>query len=266
MSSNPVDLNAFRKDPPHYLGARALEIISIPANLTDSKTRTVTVNFQNDPDSLKWVQYPMDVVTLSLKNTHRSLYMSVGVDGKMKMMKDPTHSSDAVLDAYYLPWGPSVAYSVQLGKDRKFFATAKVDGCCIIVSGDRTAPTVMHINYAPDESRVVPETQAILDHRQAAFHYDRLSKEKHNEYTRFYGGFAADLIKENIIDGFKPIGVYDPAFYLSKGGWGTVFGVWRDDHDYKGWKFYYNINNGNRWITSELWPAIVGSMPTAGRS
>jgi hypothetical protein len=53
---------------------------------------------------------------------------------------------EAPIKAYWLPYEADKTYETILGADANYFFTAGLSGCCVMVSGDPTAPRVAHIN------------------------------------------------------------------------------------------------------------------------
>lgn len=247
----------FVADPASYIGNKQLTVDTIVADLTGSKTTELVVQVQEQDNDFKTIPQAIDYTQLTPEACSRTMYLRKDSFGQFFMARssDPK-VSEIPLDSYYLPWKNGQAYALRLDNKKDFFCTAKVNGCCIIVSGDRESPLVMHLNYDPKGTRLTPSKQDVdgMSHEQLLEAY---KKHQFKQYTRFYGNLAHELIDDNVLDSKKPISVYDPEFYLAGGSFATMFGIRKDNK----WTFYFNQRKGNKHVTAELWPAIVGRMP-----
>jgi hypothetical protein len=170
---------------------------------------------------------------------------------KCNMTKDYS-----VEDVYVLDWKADKIYYTRLGNQAKYFATARVNGCGVIIGGDRKSPTVVHANISPDS--VYPENEAAYtawsEAKDKAEHQTQLNtREKHDAWNRYYNNLAMTLRKDNRISN-DTISVVDPRIYQADGSYGRIFGVRADNGD---WTFYLNRDKGTQQaITQEIWPKM----------
>jgi hypothetical protein len=60
--------------------------------------------------------------------------------------RERPEAREAPIRAYWLPYEADHTYETILGGGANYFFTAGLSGCCVMVSGDPTAPRVAHIN------------------------------------------------------------------------------------------------------------------------
>lgn len=53
---------------------------------------------------------------------------------------------EAPIRGYWLPYAADKTYEIELGGAANYFFTAGLSGCCVVVTGDPTAPRVAHVN------------------------------------------------------------------------------------------------------------------------
>ncbi|MBX9701317.1 MAG: hypothetical protein K2X74_17915, partial [Acetobacteraceae bacterium] len=144
--------------------------------------------------------------------------------------------------AYWLAWNPWRAYITHLGAAKRFFVTANLTGCGIIVAGDETDPYVVHANCAAASVVDFPKSGSMQTYN------DDLTAER----NVFYGQVAAELVRLNHIPS-RNLQMLRPEDYGKRasegfGGVCAVFGV----SDGARWKLYYNVGNGGKGITRQL--------------
>jgi hypothetical protein len=147
----------------------------------------------------------------------------------------------------------------QASESTRFFATAPMNGCALIVGGSASGPTIMHANYDSDHLR------SSTDHNHQV-----------GVYTDAYARIAQQAVGGGHIPGDNLM-VFDPGKYLHKDSGVSavnVFGVKGDDGQ---WKLHYSAKRQtteqlpqgffakllgqkpqsrthNEVITGELWP------------
>jgi hypothetical protein len=237
---------AFAANPVQKLGEMALNI-----NLPDAPTTsdgTYTVEFSAG----KTIALPLVGQVGQIKKMGFTEDAAMGsVPAKCNMTKD--YSAE---DVYVLDWKADKIYHTKLGNQAKYFATARVNGCGVIIGGDRNAPTVVHANISPDS--VYPENAgayaAWSTAQDKAEHQTQLStREKHDAWARYYANLAIKLRTDNRISS-DTISVVDPRIYQADGSYGRIFGIRADNGD---WTFYLNRDKGtNKAVTQEIWPTM----------
>lgn len=255
-----ITLSAFRDSPATFIGNHPLKIEPIQANETNATTKTISVKVQKEDNYTETITEAFRFTELSPASCKENLHLHRNSRGGYEILRTKNSPNDADLTSYYLPWKNGLAYAVRLDDGADFFATAKVNGCCVYVTGDRASPMVIHANYNPQEAhtkdRLFPPKQSLanLNPTQMGEVY---TKHHFKQYTRFYGNLAHKLVDDGVLERTKPISVYDPEFYLARGGVATMFGVRKNGQ----WTFYFNLQKESENVTAELWPAIVGRMP-----
>lgn len=166
-----------------------------------------------------------------------------------------TTNAQSVISGYYLGWKADHAYALDLNdKGKKFFVTAPLNGCAILINGSRKCPLVVHANFSDQ----LPEPK-YLDNATMEENLRIRDETRLQQWTEIYSAYTVDLMKRYLFDRNQPVGIFDPAFYFSlRGSQGRVFGL----RDTDGWTFYYSMDcarwQGKRLIrrsfTGTLWP------------
>lgn len=147
-------------------------------------------------------------------------------------------------NCYWLPWRGWKAVTGQLQSACDYFVTANLTGCCVVVSGTRAAPYVTHMNCQPGNANLVQYNGSIQE-----FNFDMQAAQ-----DQYYGQVTAQLVSNNVISD-TGLQMLKPSDYGAKANEGfavptSVFGIRTGGN----WTIYYNVGNGGRGITRQLFP------------
>ncbi|MBB3060694.1 hypothetical protein [Microbulbifer rhizosphaerae] len=120
----PNMTQTFRNHPLNFLQFHPLLISIFPDATFD--TQTVHFDINTSDYTSNSVESVIDNTPCELKST----------------------SDTEKLKAYWLPYKPDFATSLQLGSDANFMFTANMDGCTFAATHSRTSPRVSHSNAA----------------------------------------------------------------------------------------------------------------------
>ncbi len=135
-------------------------------------------------------------------------------------------------NAYLLPWGPNRICYTKIQQAHNIFLTHAMNGCGVIIGGDRASPTIVHANAYDTDG---------LD--------DLEGEAKAKRRRDLYGGFIGHLQSVGILDDGEVATWYPGSDYI--GAKSGVFGVRKSGT----WIFYGHANKGNKAETSVIWPA-----------
>lgn len=238
----------FHKDPISYIGKRNVVTPTLAASLENCKVTCLSVPVQKEDNNYVNIIEKCSITELQAPQSRRTVYMRFNERGECLIEGTKNAVNAQEVETYYLPWTIGAAYSVRLDDKLDFFTTAKLNACCIMISGTQEAPLVIHANYDPEDGQRL---------NLGGLSNDEGRKLHLKQYTRFYGNLAHELVRQKILSEHTN-SIFDPAFYLDKGSVGTVFGVRKDGK----WKFFFTMMKPNKeFVTAELWPVVVGRMP-----
>ena len=137
---------------------------------------------------------------------------------------------------YGLPWTVGYAARTQLGPTHRRFLTPTLNGCCVIVSGTRAAPVVVHANA------------------QAATLLAPLGGDLPRYFARWSDVYVT-VVSQLTAQGLIPdddLEMLTPSMYSVPGvANAAVFGV----QEGASWSFYYVMNQAAGGTTQRFWPA-----------
>lgn len=215
----------------------------LKADLARSLTITGPAGGNNSPGNVQArcgpAQRTVDIVTEAVTAS-----VATGAAGHGGATLTLTASSALAAEAHWLAWNPWRAYITHLTAAKRFFVTANLTGCGVIVAGDETDPYVVHANCAAASVVDFPASGSVQTYN------DDLTAER----NVFYGQVATELVRLNHIPS-RNLQMLRPEDYgkrLSEGYGGVcaVFGI----SDGARWKIYYNVGRNGQGITRQLFP------------
>lgn len=135
-------------------------------------------------------------------------------------------------NAYLLPWGANKICFTKIAQAHDLFLTHAMNGCGVIIGGDRANPTIVHANAFDTEN---------LD--------DLVGEAKAAKRCEIYGTFVTYLRQQGILDDGSIATWYPGTDY--QGAKSGVFGVRKS----ASWIFYGHANLGSKAVTKVIWPA-----------
>jgi hypothetical protein len=147
-------------------------------------------------------------------------------------------------NCYWLPWGEGYLYWGQLGDAYNYFFTYTINGCGVVIGGERDAPVVFHANLDCDRLNQVAIAASKLPPSESG---KFAAKEQSIIYDQFYGNLAAKLIdRDDVAAGHVEVITPNRYLILAGAGYGAVFGIRKE----AGWEFYGNWAKS----TARVWP------------
>ncbi|HET9956473.1 MAG TPA: hypothetical protein VFQ61_18335 [Polyangiaceae bacterium] len=238
----------FKRDPAGFVDSGLFRVMPITAHAPPSPGGIAI----DSGEKFSLVRYvPADSLrTLRLKAT--DLAQNAGHD---VICQDGVLDGSADVEGYYLGWKTDEIHMMSLsplcGAD--FFVTAKMNGCCVYVSGTQASPTVIHANTGSAALEDFDDSgyATMAEKTTALFEYQATI------YRKIYAKLAARLAEFGHIQTGGPVTVFDPGNYRLAGGYDArVFGLRRSGN----WTFYYSCersqNGAETHVTRELWPTF----------
>lgn len=244
---NTLELVQFKRDPGAFMGGGLFRVLPTDAFAPPSRGGIAI----DTGDTFNLVQYvPSDSLrTLRLKATSKP-NSSHDVDCQEKVV-----DGAADVEGYYLGWKANEIHMMKLTAlcTAGLFVTAKMNGCCVYISGTQAAPTIIHANTQSDALEdfdmspyptIGEKTAALFEHQAAV-------------YRKLYAKLAQRLGDFGHIQTGGDVTVLDPPNYRAAGGYeARVFGLRRQG----AWTFYYNCernqNGAEVHVTRQLWPTF----------
>ncbi|TKD00912.1 hypothetical protein [Polyangium fumosum] len=208
-------------NPPQFLGAREMtpEARFMPAGPVES------VGTQSIPR----------VFTYNCEGRHTDLVEALG--GRAVGVKVLQAGTNTSREAVFVPWAQNQAHRVTLNNQMDVFMTDPLNGCGILIAGNRNGPTVIHANYyiGPEDPGIAEAAQ--LANRPPREHCNHLREAAYDE-------LAQHLNMNNHY-------LFSPRAYYANGLGARVFGIRTND----GWTFYATTRAGQNTVTARIWPA-----------
>lgn len=135
-------------------------------------------------------------------------------------------------NAYLLPWGANKICYTKIAQAHSLFLTHAMNGCGVIIGGDRANPTIVHANAYDTEN---------LDNLEG--------EAKAQKRCEIYATFIDYLQTQGVLGDGEVATWYPGADY--KGAKSGVYGVRKSAT----WIFYGHANLGSKAVTKVIWPA-----------
>jgi hypothetical protein len=266
---NSSQLDAFTLDPVAFLNppagrnGKGLNVTISGADGVEGATTNVAV--ANAPAAIvakSYATFPMVKFPGTIVDYYMALNTGMGV---LNIAKDPTRTTEQTVKAYYLNWKGDTGYWMKLdgGPTARFFFTARMNGCGVLIYGTPAAPTVVHANIKMANLLANPD----FDNVQAVATFE---EKKKAIYRNYYLNVAAGLSDTAIFQasslsamGLDSSGAssstFDPSLYYKyNGSFAHCFGI-RDTVS-GNWSFYYHMTKqtlqGTSFLTGRLWPTL----------
>lgn len=206
-----MTLSAFRASPTGWLNDEVIDLI-IPA-----KNGVVTKDAAKL--SVEGVDYPLQEIT----GDDRKKTMDFAVDTSRRIAEFRDGSGQ---NLFFLPWKSDAFFSMTLDPSASIFLTAKVNGCCVWIGGDRASPTIVHGN--------------VYDKLPTPSSFQKAAEELLPEYDRLYDKAEKAMTSKGILDS-KSLTRFDPRFYLDGQPPRSLGFVWGFKDSSNRWTFYYQM-------------------------
>jgi hypothetical protein len=241
MDSN--DLASFLADPVTFLGDWPLQI-GVPSG---TKGTTSTAAVASSSEAVEFVQYPA-------ASNRVTFYLHKDTPSESCWINTTQASAQAqTKTGYRLPWNGHKAYYIQLDDQADLFATARLNGCCVMVSGAGNDVQIAHVNRGDD---------AIEEAVRGVQDQDVANAKRLKLFDAFYWDVMGRLITLGALSDTTKVTLFDPGSYSggNNRGLARVYGIRRST----GWTFYACIETKGERRTSlgprpicvnkQIWP------------
>lgn len=174
------------------------------------------------------------VLTYNCTGKHTDLVEALG--GRAVGVKVLGAGTATSREAVFVPWAANQAHRVTLDNQMAVFMTDPLNGCGILIDGNRNGPTVIHANYyiGPDDDGIA----------EAATQAGRGVRE-HLNYLR-EAAYTALAVRLGLGNHY----LFSPRDYYANGLGARVFGI----RTIVGWTFYATTRAGDNTVTAQIWP------------
>ncbi|MEE2788706.1 MAG: hypothetical protein VX589_15330 [Myxococcota bacterium] len=250
-----MSVEPFLRDPVKYLnspqynkGNGLLINLSGPGGALPDNAQPINVP---DPDNRYAKFRRMPVHMIRAETVSQYIKLTTG-PWSLDISPNPSAGTKTV-PSYYLNWAPDKACAMRLGQSANAFFTAPLNGCAILINGDRASPTVVHANITIGD--ILPAPPSFDSSVTGPY-----EKEKMALFYQYYLNLGTGLVDGGVFTGTSgTTQMFDPLLYYKyQGGKAKVFGLRQPD----GWTFYYSMEQrvsptSIKYLSGQLWPKLA---------
>jgi hypothetical protein len=268
---NGTQLGNFLADPVTFLNPPAgknnkgVPVVISGADGDEGATTNVAV--ANAPAAIRGVINYATFPMIAFPAAQLDYYLAINPDTSgLNIAKDPQNGfTYQTVKAFYLNWKPNKGYWMKLTGSPavRFFFTARMNGCGVLIYGLPTSPTVVHANVDMNNLLAQPG----FDNVQATKEYEEKKKAMYRSYyLNVAAGLsdtpifqAASLSRVGLDDSGASSSTFDPSvYYKFDGSFAHVFGI--RDSVTGNWTFYWHMTKqtlqGTSYLAGRLWPTF----------